>query len=187
VHNLAELRRLKLWRWDLEPEGVEVARALGLQVVPLPLAEAGRAFEDGRIDGFIALPLAALAFGWTVQAHYLTYLRISYLPGGVVVSARALQALPPPYRDIVRAEGAALLARVDEAGRLADKQLLGGLLQKQGMTVVPVSDSFRSEFFAAAKAARDQLQMKMLPRQLLDRVLKQLAEYRALHGVHQEK
>jgi TRAP-type C4-dicarboxylate transport system substrate-binding protein len=187
VHNMAELRRLKLWRWDLEPEGVAMARELGLQVVPLPLAEASRAYEEGRIDGFIALPIAALAFGWSVQAHYLTYLRISYLPGGVVFAARSLEKLSATDQQLLRAEVTALLARADEAGRQADKQLLGGLLQKQGVTLVPVSESFRAEFFAAAQAARDRMVGKIVPKPLLERVLKKLTEYRAGHGTRQER
>ena len=56
VHSLAELRRLKLWRWDLDEVGIATSREMGLQVVPLPLADGARAYDSGRVDGFLAIP-----------------------------------------------------------------------------------------------------------------------------------
>ena len=36
-----------------------------------------RAYDDERIDGFIAVPSAALAFQWSAQARYVTDLRVA--------------------------------------------------------------------------------------------------------------
>src|SRR5581483_2060377 len=72
VHNLAELRRLKLWIWSLDPVVGPELEAMGLKAVPTPLDEAGRAYDDGRIDGFIGVPTAALAFQWSTRVRYFT-------------------------------------------------------------------------------------------------------------------
>ena len=40
VRDLAALRKLKLWRWDLDEVGIATSREMGLQVVPLPVGEA---------------------------------------------------------------------------------------------------------------------------------------------------
>ena len=62
VRSLAELRALKLWRWDGDDAGIATTRAMGMHVVPTPVHEALSAMEAGRVDGFMAIPMAALAF-----------------------------------------------------------------------------------------------------------------------------
>src|SRR5262249_12374042 len=88
VKSLADLRKLKLWRWDLDEGGIATSREMGLQIVPLPVGEAARAFDDGRIDGFLAIPLAALAFQWSARARYVTDLRGSYIWSALVMTER---------------------------------------------------------------------------------------------------
>ena len=46
-------------------------------------------------------------------------------------------------------------ALFQEMGRRQDEALLGGLFQKQGLKPIPPSEGFRSEFFEAARAARE--------------------------------
>src|SRR5262249_22640971 len=62
VRTLDDLARLKLWIWDLDDVFGAAIRALGVQTVPLPLEGAAKAFDEGRTDGFMAIPVAALAF-----------------------------------------------------------------------------------------------------------------------------
>jgi hypothetical protein len=55
------------------------------------------------------------------------------------------------------------------------------IFQKQGIKKVPVNDRFRAEFFDAARAARDQLGDKLVPKEALGRVLEVLTDYRSEH------
>ncbi|MCU1280029.1 MAG: TRAP-type C4-dicarboxylate transporter, periplasmic component [bacterium] len=181
VHDLAELRRLKLWRWDLDEVGIATSREMGLQVVPLPVADAARAYDNGRVDGFLAVPLAALAFQWSSRAHNITDLRGSYLWSCLVVTERSLQHLPTQYQDSLRVSAARARERFEEMGRRTDEELLGGLFAKQGARSVPVSSSFRAEYIAAARAARNKVADRFMPRELVDRVLQMLADYRIEH------
>jgi hypothetical protein len=71
--------------------------------------------------------------------------------------------------------------RVEVGGREIDESLLGGLLKKMGATPVPVSETFRTELFEAARRAREQVAEKYVSKPLLDRVLKLLADFRAEH------
>ena len=75
------------------------------------------------------------------------------------------------------------MARLEEMGRDADEQLLGKLFAKQGLKTVPVDESFRADFFAQARAAREQLAAagKLIKADLLQKVLTLLADYRAEH------
>jgi TRAP-type C4-dicarboxylate transport system substrate-binding protein len=178
VHSMAELRRLRLWRWDLDEAGILTARAMGLNIVPLPLSEAARAFDEGRVDGFIAIPTAALSFQWSVRARYLIDLRESYLAAGMLITERAFDALPIEYQQVMRNATASMILRFDAVGQRIDGLLLGGLFQKQGVSLVPISDEFREEYAAAAAAARPRVVEKFVPGPLHERLLNTLDEYR---------
>jgi TRAP-type C4-dicarboxylate transport system substrate-binding protein len=180
VRSLDDARRLKLWRWDVDDVGIAASRDMGLSIVPMKINEARRAYDDKGIDGFLAAPSAALAFQWS-SASYVTDLHSGYIYGCLVFGERQFQRLPPELQAAVRAGAARMLIGIEELGRKQDDQLLGGLFAKQGLKTVPVSAAFRAEYFAAAKAARERLTEKLIPRELLERVLRMLADYRIEH------
>jgi TRAP-type C4-dicarboxylate transport system substrate-binding protein len=178
VRGLADLRKRPLWIWNLDPVQAAALPAIGLSIAPAPLSEALRAFESGRIDGFVAVPTAALAFQWSTQARYLSDLGIGVLRGCVIVSVRAVDALAIEDQRALRTAGAKLVSRLENVGRASDDALLGGLFVKQGVTVVKAPEGFVSEFYDAAAAARDRLPESVVPRALVQRVQALLADYR---------
>ena len=181
VRSFADLKQTKWWVWDLD----EVLRlelpAMGMQAVPVPLEQAARAFEEGRLDGYVAVPSAALAFQWSAQSRYTSDLRIGFLRGCLLVSNRAYDQLPLETQLALRTANAKLLVRLEDTGRAQDDALLGGLFDKQGVKQVQVSNGFRSEFYEAARNARDKLGADLVPPALLQRVMAMLADYRAEH------
>jgi len=181
VRSLDDARRLKLWRWDVDDVGIAASRDMGLQIVPMKIGDARRAYDEKRIDGFLAAPSAALAFQWSSAASYVTDLHSGYIYGCLVFGERQFQRLTPELQAALRAGAARMLVGIEELGRKQDEQLLGGLFAKQGLKPVPVSAAFRAEYFAAAKAARDRVTDKLIPRDLLERVLRMLADYRIEH------
>ncbi|MDB4971115.1 MAG: TRAP-type C4-dicarboxylate transport system, periplasmic component [Myxococcales bacterium] len=181
VRSMEDVKRLKLWRWDIDEVGIETSRAMGMQVVPTPLYDARRAYDDKKLDGFVAAPTAALAFQWSSAAGYVTDLHTGYLYGCLVFGAKQFQRLPAELQAALRAGAARMLIGIEELGRRQDAELLGGLFAKQGLRNVPVSEGFRAEFFTAAKMARDRIGNTLVPRALLERALRMLADYRIEH------
>jgi TRAP-type transport system periplasmic protein len=181
VASMAELRRTRLWIWDLDEVYNQTLSNMGLSVVPSPLDRAGRDFEQRRTDGFLAVPAAALAFQWSAETHYFTDLRPSFLRGCLIMASRAFDQLSVEGQQAVKKSAARAIAQLEEIGREQDDALLNGLFAKQGLQKVAVSERFRAEFFAAAQAARAQLGEKLVPAPLLERVLALLADYRAVH------
>ncbi len=181
VQTFSELKRIKLWRWDLDEVGIMTSRAMGLPSVPAPLEEAGKLYESGRSDGFMAVPSAAIAFQWSAQSQYVTTLGAGYVQGCLLVSSRAFDPLTAEDQQQLRALSRIFLARFDEVSARQDELLLGGVFSRQGLKTLKPSDAFRSEFLAASKDARERLGERLVPRELLDRVLALLADYRAEH------
>ncbi|HEY2745473.1 MAG TPA: TRAP transporter substrate-binding protein DctP [Polyangia bacterium] len=183
VRDMSDLRKTLLWIWDDDVALRTQAPALGLHVVATPLDAAARAFDDKSVDGFIAIPTAALAFQWSAQAKYLTNLDLSYRNGCVFFASRAFDALPIESQRYVREATGKLRQRLDDLTVRQDAALVGGLFARQGLKTVPVSDRFRLEFFSEAREMRAHIASQLVPQRILDEVLSWLADYRAEHAL----
>jgi TRAP-type C4-dicarboxylate transport system substrate-binding protein len=182
VTTMAQLRAVKLWVWDLEPHLIALMREMGLNVVPAPVEKAGRELEAGHIDGFWSLPTAALAFQWSTQAPNLVDLRGEYLIGCVAISLKSLAPISADDQRSIMTSGAELAVRFDDTSRQQEDALLHGAFQHQGVQIKAASASFRSEFFAAARAAREKLAGQWLPAEQLQRIMSLLSDYRVEHA-----
>jgi TRAP-type transport system periplasmic protein len=183
IHDMDELRRAKLWTWSLDEVFVATWPLLGMRVVPLPIDQAYRAYENHVVDGFVAVPTAALGFQWSTEARYVTDLRMAFLRACILISTRSFDPLPLEARTALLTSSAKGMRQLEELGRSQDEQLLGGLFAKQGLKSVPTTEAFRADFFAQARAAREQIAAagKLVRPDLLQRVLTLLADYRAEH------
>ncbi len=181
IRTLDELRKTRMWRWDLDWPAKLTDPELGLKTVSLPLTEGAAAYDDHRVDGFLVIPTAALAFQWYTRAHYLLKLRLALVWGCLVVANRAWDRLPVEHQQSVRSAAVKFALRMGEAGRQIDDALLGGLFEKQGLKTTPVSEALRAEFLSAARTVRDRLGERLIRADLLQRVLVILADYRAEH------
>jgi TRAP-type transport system periplasmic protein len=181
ARNLAELRRERLWIWDLDDVPKQQLTAMGMQAVPTPPESAARAYDDKKLDGFLSIPTGALAFQWSSQARYFTALEVGFLPACVSVSTTAFDALTIEQQQALRHAAAKLQARFEELGRTDDDKLLHGLFERQGLKRVEVSDGVRDEFYTAARSARDKIDDKLVSTELMQVVNRWLGEYRAAH------
>jgi len=181
LRSLDELRHTKLWIWDLD----EVMRLqlprIGAAVVPLSLNDAGRAYDEHRIDALMALPTAALAFQWSAQVHYVSDLYMGFLSGCLVMTSRSFDALPNTARIALGDAAAKLQRRVEDMGAYQDEQIMKGLFTHQGLKPVHVDATFKANFFDAARAAREQLGTQLVDTDTLAHVQMMLADYRAEH------
>jgi TRAP-type C4-dicarboxylate transport system substrate-binding protein len=125
------------------------------------------------------VPSAALAFQWSTQAKYIVDLRIGYLEGCLLVANRTWDRLTHGQREIITGAAVKTARRFDDLGREQDRQLLGGLFEKQGLKILSPSPAVRAQYFEAAREARERLGEELMPRVLLDQVMRILADYRA--------
>jgi TRAP-type C4-dicarboxylate transport system substrate-binding protein len=181
VHSLAELKKLRLWVWDKDEIQVRLLRAMGMQPAPMSIESGGAAYDEGRIDGFLAVPSAALAFQWSARTRYFLDFPLGQMSACFVMSQRSFDALPLDERAVLATAAAKLSARVEDVGRELDAALTERLFEKQGLKRTTADPSFVSEFLEDARLARERLDETMVPKELMTRVLGWLADYRAEH------
>jgi TRAP-type transport system periplasmic protein len=181
VRTLAEVKATRLWTWGADNTLGPGLDGLGFTTTRADLADAGGLYDDGKVDGFIAAPSAALAFQWSARSKYLLPLRLASLDACVLIANRAFDPLPDEYKSVIRNAAAHALSLCEEFGREQDDALLGGLFAKQGLTTLPLTPDTRAQFFSEARALRDKMSGRLVPAALLARVLTLLADYRAEH------
>jgi len=181
IRTLDELRKARMWIWDLDEVYKMEMPALGLHATPLPLESALAAFEAGKLDGFIGIPSAALVFQWSTRARYFSDLRVGYVMGCLVVTNSAFDPLPLEAQKAVHAASGRLMRHMEDMGEQQDGVLLTSLFAKQGMHRIEVGKGFRSDFLDAARAARLKLGAALASPALLDEINGWLADYRSDH------
>jgi TRAP-type C4-dicarboxylate transport system substrate-binding protein len=182
VNTLEDLRRGTYYIWDSDTVVQTQLPALGVKFVPGPLSAAAGLYNSGKVDGFLTIPGAALAFQWSTQARYYSDLHLSFLVGCWFITNGAFDAMPADVRPGFWAAAAKARARFEAVTSAQDDVLLGGLFDKQGLKAVHVNDAVRAQFFAVARQARDRLGTQLVAPELLGNVLGMLADYRAEHG-----
>ena len=181
VRTLAELKATKLWLWSLDNTMGPGLDGLHFNTLRADLGDAGRLYDEGKVDGFISAPTAALAFQWSARSKYMLPLHLASLDACIIMADRAFDPLPEQVKTVIRNAAAFAAAHCEEFGKEQDEALLGGLFAKQGLQTLPLSAELRSQFFSEARALRDKMAGTLVPAALLDRVLSLLADYRAEH------
>jgi TRAP-type C4-dicarboxylate transport system substrate-binding protein len=154
VTSWAELKKLRLWRWDLDPVAWQQDRMMGMTVVPGSVDGGAAAFDAGKIDGFVALAASALAFQWQSRAPYILPLEMDYLNACMIMSLSSFEALPIETQQIIRGAGAKLQLRMELVGRDVDRVVISGTLTGSGVHATPLPAATRDAFFGAARATR---------------------------------
>ncbi|HWE29809.1 MAG TPA: TRAP transporter substrate-binding protein DctP [Polyangia bacterium] len=183
VRTLSDLQQLRPWLWVDDESLARQLSFLGMHPVPLPIEAAGSAYDAGKVDGFIAIPSAALAFQWSTQARYVTELRIGYLVGCMLVARKAWDPIAAEDRAIMLTAAAKMRIRMEGTIKRMDATLVNGLFAKQGMTTVPVTRDLQSEFLQRARTSQKVVQ-QMVPPGVLDRMAGWLADYRQHRAPH---
>jgi TRAP-type C4-dicarboxylate transport system substrate-binding protein len=168
--SLEDLRRHVWWVWDSDRMMANLFPALGIKTLSLPIHEAARAYEAGKVDGFTITPSAALAFQWSSTAKYYINLPLAYVTGCLAMSSRLFDALDIADQQALLSAAAKAVIRIEDVARETDRQLMNGLFKRQGLLEVKPDERFRQQYRDAARQARHELARSEVPQALLDQV-----------------
>jgi TRAP-type transport system periplasmic protein len=169
VRSLDELKRIKLGIYEYDQVERAQLVAMGMHVAPLRLEDVAAALDAHRIDGFISIPAAAVAFRYWTHTRYFTDLHSGYLPGCVMVTNSALARLGPANDAVLRRAGQELGRRFAAESPTIDAQLLATVFPQKGLKPVPMSPTFRREWRESAQRASHALVPRVVSRAALER------------------
>jgi len=146
------LRKQKLWVWQGRAEEAKAWRDLGFQPVTLGTADVMVQLQTGGLDAFITSPLVVAANQYFASANDMTDLKLAPFVGGLVVSLRLWESIPPDLRS--RLEQATV-----EMTRSYKQEFLGAdaeairVMKNHGLATQPVSAEAREAWRQLFKGA----------------------------------
>ncbi len=175
-----DLRKYKMFTWA--GGGVaEAWRAMGVEVVPLNVADILTALQSGMIETVPTTPVAALSHQWFGIANHMTDMSFAPLVGGLVISNRTWNRLPEDIRpELVRAArevGERLRAEI----RAFEAKAIEAMVER-GLTIHPVPSEIVDQWEAESGEGYPALVGVNVPADIVTEMEQARDEYRANGG-----
>jgi TRAP-type C4-dicarboxylate transport system substrate-binding protein len=180
IDRFEALGKAPLFVWELDDVFRRLLPRAGVRLLPAPITDGSRLYEQGTVAGFVGAPVAALAFQWSARASHFTDLRIGFVPACAIIARRAFDALPFAHQQSIRSAGAKLSERMQNVSQVQESELIDRLFSRQGLRRVHASADFSDELYRRSEAAREQLGDEIVPAALFQQTTRWLAEYRSV-------
>ena len=178
VKAIADLGKAKVWLWGEDKLQKSMYRKLSVNGVPMGVPDVLPALNTGRINAFIASPLAAVALQWYTKAKFTTTMPMAYGIGATVIRKQVWDKMSAEDQKtaekILKLQASKLRSTVRKDNGRAFKAITRG-----GIRVVETPASMVAEFEKKSQEVWNDQAGKMYSKDDLDKVLKYRDEYRA--------
>jgi len=175
-------RKQKWWALEGDPMGQAMYKALDITPVSLSISDVATSLSTNMIDCAPSTPFGAVAMQWYTRFKYMSSYPSSSINGAMLVRMDVWNTVSPASRKIILDVAREQHEKIELVTRREDARSLE-LLKKSGIVVVPYDPRNKETryVFEAAKKARESLVGRLYSRELLDRTLSLVEEYRRLH------
>jgi TRAP-type C4-dicarboxylate transport system substrate-binding protein len=176
------LKRQKCWVWGDDPVMISFYKAVGVQPIPLSITDVMTSLSAGLIDNVFNTPFGIIALRWHTKFRYMTDIPVGNGVGALVVRKEIWNKVSPGSQKKIKEIAKIQFKRLTRDIIEADKKSLG-ILKKAGIKIAPFLNSAtdRGPLLEIGKKARESLIGKLYSRELLERTLALLREYRQNH------
>jgi len=180
VTGIEDLRGRKVWIPEGDIITYNTMQAMGLSPVTLPITDVMTGLQTGLIDIVASSPVGAVVMQWHTKVKYVTDFPLAYLLGFMVVSKKDFDRLSEQDQAVVREVFGNVYRGFDKQNRIDNAQAAQALLDS-GLQVVML-DGAEIERWRALVAASNQdlAERGIISRELLERMLAYLEEFRAV-------
>jgi TRAP-type C4-dicarboxylate transport system substrate-binding protein len=170
IRTTADLRTHKVWIPGNDLITAEVLKRVGVNPIPLPIADVLTSLQTGLVDTIPAPPIAAIILQWHTRVRYLTEIPLSYAYGLLAVDRKAFAKIAPEDQQIVRDVMQQVFKDIDHQNR-KDHITAMKVLQKNGIQFVQPTPEAQVEWRAAGLEVTQKLLEKgLISRQALDQL-----------------
>ncbi len=179
IHTLDDIKKTKVWYWAGDPFLRELFEMQGYKnAVPLELFEVLVGLQTGLIETVFVPYYAGLALQWYQYAKYVNTAPFAYTPGGVLVTKKFFDGLPPDLRDIFLDASKKYFPRLTPIIRRDHKKALEGFI-KHGIKPLRPTPEIEEQNEREAREVYEKLGDKYYPKWLLTGILSARARFRA--------
>jgi TRAP-type C4-dicarboxylate transport system substrate-binding protein len=178
VKSTADMAAQKWWIWSGDQLAEIFFKAFRIAPIPLTAPDVLTSLQTGVVDAVYASPLACVALQWYSRVKYMSDMPITHGISAVVVSKKSIAAVSEADLAIVREVAQKHLGDLTAKTRTQNNEAIAEI-KKEGVQVVAVDAAARKEFTERGRAAWSDGVGTLYSQELLDRVKKILADYRA--------
>lgn len=176
-------RKQKWWTLEGEPIGREMFNVLGISPISLSITDVATSLSTNMIDAANTTPYGAVAFQWYSKFSYMNEFPTSNIVGATIITKKIWDKISPENQKIMMQVSNECHGKLVEATRKEDAQCVQ-ILRNSGIKVIRNNGNLDKDMkyiFDAAKTTRENLTGKLYSRELLNRTLGLLEEYRKAH------
>lgn len=175
-------RQQKFWAPEGDPLAQKVYEVIGITPVSLSITDVMTSLSTRLIDAASAPPLAAVAFRWYTKFKYMTEYPSTNVLGALVVDKEIFNKISPESQEKMLALSQEYCLKIQEGHQKENEKSIQ-LLKKSGISIVRNQDDAGYQKFIDDTANRtmEALTGQLFSKELLDRMLAYLKEYRDLH------
>ena len=160
-----------------EPQMEQAWKKSGYHVVPTPLKDKMMALQSGMVDAFYLPPLIAGSGQYFPFAPHMSSQRIAPLIGGIVLSQRTWKRIPGQYKQEMMDFAHKLSIRLYNETMQLEKEAVE-TMKEHGLKIVDFPPDAMEKWRAVADKGMDELIDKIFSKEIYDRLLRHLEEFR---------
>ncbi len=173
-------RQQKWWMWEGDPMQQAIFNAMDISPVALSLTDVMTSLSTRLIDAAAITPFGAVAFRWYTRFKYMGEYPIANGIVAVIVTREVWDKISPDNQRKTMAISKELFAGMVAERRTSNDHSIG-VLKNAGISIVPFDTQSEAMQFilSASDKAREAMVGELYSRELLDRTLSLLKEYRS--------
>ena len=156
IRTTDDLRTQKVWIPGNDLITAEVLKRIGINPIPLPMADVLTSLQTGLVDTVPAPPIAAIIFQWHTRVRYLTKIPLSYAYGLLAVDRKVFARVSEADQQIVRSIMEGVFKDIDQLNRNEHVAAMK-VLRKNGIEFVDPTVEAANEWRAAGMEVTQKL------------------------------
>jgi len=172
-----DLKKQKLSVSSGEPEMEQAWKKSGYHVVPTELKDLMMSLQSGMVEAFYLPPLLAGAGQYFPFAPHMNSMKIAPLVGGMVIANRIWEKIPENYKQPMMAAVQKVQATLKGKTDALEIEALASM-KKNGLIIHEAPADSLPQWKEAASKGMDELVGKKFSREIYDKLLQMLQEYR---------
>lgn len=179
IYSLDDMKKRRIWLWQGDPLGQAFFAASGISPVSLPITEVYTSLSTGLIDTTISPPLGAIALQWFTRTAYMTDIPVMDGIGGMLVTRKFFDTLPPDLQQLLRRTGEEASTRLIAETRRDNRKSLTVLKQNGIKFTSDWKDSDAVLYDLRDRAAAALAKDGYIPAELFARTRQELERFRS--------
>jgi len=181
VDSVTDLKGLKVWTRAESPMANALFARAGVSPVTVTAPDVLMALQTNLLEVVYNSPYYALLTQWYSRVGYLTDIPLAYIGGALIIDGKVYSQLGPNLQATLKKVCAKHLRRLTDKTRKDNEEALRIILQRGVQKVTPEPREV-DHFKAVVDEVLGDVDPRYLPRQTLQKVRDEIAQYRSRRG-----